>query len=89
MLKALATLNRPMCCESLRNYDLDAEPLEDIIRPFEIYGLCFRVLSISDDEFVVDLGHGYGTCGSGGGFLLERLGSNSFRMKDTLVERIS
>ena len=72
MLKALSKLDDPMCCANLRDHDLDADPLEDIVCPFELMGLSVRISSVSDTQFLVDIGEAYDTCGSGGSFLLER-----------------
>ena len=80
ILKALSTLDHPMCCENLRNHDLDSEALEQIIRPFELMGLHFRILAISEPQFTVQIGEGYGNVGSGGQFLLERIEDRSFRI---------
>jgi hypothetical protein len=89
LLKALATLDDPMCCENLCNHDLDAEPLEQIIQPFELLGLHFSLPSVSASRFTVDIGAGYGTVGSGGQFVLERLDNGSFRIVDTLRQWIA
>jgi hypothetical protein len=89
LLKALAILDDPMCCENLRNHDLDAEPLEQIIQPFELLGLDFRILSVSTNRFTVDIGEAYGNVGSGGAFVVERLNSGSFHILDTISQWIA
>ena len=89
ILKALATLDDPACCEYLRDHDLDAEPLEAIIQPFELLGLHFSIPSVSGNHFTVDIGEGYGTVGSGGQFLVERSDDGSFRILDTLRQWIA
>lgn len=82
MLKALATLDDPMCCANLRDHDLDADPLEDIIGPFDLMGKWVSISKVSDTQFLVDIGEAYDTCGSGGEFLLERLGDGSFSVAE-------
>ena len=89
ILKALATLDDPTCCENLRNHDLNAEPLGEIIQPFELLGLRFSILSVSASHFTIDIGEAYGTVGSGGQFVLERLDDGSFRILDTLRQWIA
>jgi hypothetical protein len=83
ILKALSTLDDPTCCENLRSYNLDEEPLEQIICPFDLLGLHFSISTASETLFTVDIGQSYDTVGSGGQFQLERLSDGSFRISDT------
>ncbi len=82
LLKALSTLDDPMCCANLREHDLDADPLEEIICPFELMGKSVSISKVSDTQFLVDIGQAYDTCGSGGEFLLERNSDGSFRVAE-------
>jgi hypothetical protein len=82
MLKALSKLDDQMCCANLRKNDLDADPLEEIIRPFELMGLHVSISKVSDTQFLVGIGEAYDTCGSGGEFLLERIPDGSFRVAE-------
>lgn len=89
ILKALSTMDEPTCCENLRKRDLEGEALERIIRPFDVLGLHFSVVLVSDKQFTVDIGEADGLIGSGGRFLLEQLADGSFRVLETLSEWIA
>ncbi len=80
MLKALSALDDPQCCANLREHDLDAEPLEEIICPFDLLGLSVTIAGLPGGLFQVDLGEAYDTVGSGGQFVLESLGDEAFRI---------
>jgi len=69
----------------LAERDLDRAPLAEIIQPFEILGLHFKIVSVSLPQVTVEIGESYGTIGSGGTFLLQRLAGDSFRVTDTLA----
>lgn len=84
MLKVLSMLEEPMCCANLAEHDLDAAPLHEIIRPYELLGLNFSAKSVSDTEVEVEIGEAYDTVGSGGKFLLQRDGPGSFRLVEQL-----
>jgi hypothetical protein len=68
----------------LAQLDLDAEPLEEIIRPYELLGLDFKVKIVSETQLTVELGQAYQSVGSGGKFLLERIDSNIYRIVEEL-----
>lgn len=89
ILKALSTLDEPMCCERLREHDLDSAPLETIIRPFELLGLHFRVVSESDQRVTVEMGEAYETVGSGGEIQLDRSENHTFRIRGILSQWIA
>ena len=89
MLKALAVLDEPMCCQNLRMHNLDAAPLETVIQPFDRLGFQFRILSASTHHITVDIGEAYGTVGSGGQVHLERLSNDRFRIVDVLQQWIA
>jgi hypothetical protein len=80
LLKALSKLDDPICCSNLAEHDLDTAPLEEIIRPYELLGLYFRVKIVSETQLTVELGEAYDSVGSGGKFLLERVDSSNFRV---------
>src|SRR6187549_2790755 len=89
LLKALSKLEEPMCCANLAKHDLDAAPLEEIIRPYELLGLNFTIKPVSDTQVKVELGEAYDNVGSGGTFLLERVDPCSYRVVQQLVEWIA
>ena len=89
LLKALSKLEDPMCCSRLAEHDLDAAPLEEIIRPYELLGLDFKVKRVSETQMKVEMGEAYGEVGSGGGFILERVGPGSYRIVEELKQWIA
>ena len=89
MLKAVAILKEPMCCDNLSEHDVDAAPLHEIIQPYELLGLHFSAKSVSDAHVEVEISEAYGNVGSGGKFLLQRTGSGSFRVVEQLERWIA
>ena len=84
LLSALSKLRDPTCCSSLAEHDLGAEPLEEIIRPYELLGLDFKVRKVSETQVTVQMGEAYGDVGSGGTFLLEQVEPGTFRVVEVL-----
>lgn len=80
LLKGLSTLKEPQAAANLATRDLDAEPLVEIIQPFELFGFEFRITNVSGSTYTVDFGEGYDTCGSGGKVVLERTESGTFHV---------
>jgi hypothetical protein len=72
LLVALSSLKRPLCAQDLSEIDLATTPLEEIIQPFQIYGRRFKVLSVEDEAYTVEISAGYRTAGGGGRFLIAR-----------------
>lgn len=88
LLTALSHLDRPLCAHHLSELDLVGLPLEEIIRPFEIFGLQFRITSLDNDVYTVEISIGYDTVGDGGRFLIERDGDR-FVIKESMEQWIS
>jgi hypothetical protein len=84
MLKALSKLKEPLCCANLAEHDLDAAPLHEIIQPYELLGLHFRVKSLSVTQVEVEVGEAYGAVGSGAKIVLQRNRVRSFRVVEQL-----
>ena len=84
MLKVLSRLEQPMCCANLAEHDLNAAPLHEIIRPYELLGLKFSAKSVAETTVEVEISESYGDVGSGGKFLLQRDGPRSFRLIEQL-----
>lgn len=87
LLRALSHLDRPLCAHWLADVDLAATPLEEIIKPFELFGRCFRILSVNGDRYTVEISRGYDTVGDGGRFVLCRDGDD-FVIDESLEEWI-
>jgi hypothetical protein len=85
MLKALATLDDPACCENLRRHDLDAGPLGEVIRPFDPLGLRFGIEILGEGRVRVTMGESWEEVGSGGTFDLERLPDGTYRVSGPAV----
>ncbi|MBI4024254.1 MAG: hypothetical protein HY360_04685 [Verrucomicrobia bacterium] len=80
LLKGLSMLTEPKSAANLATRDLDAEPLVEIIQPFELFGFNFKITNVSGSAYTVNFGESYGTCGSGGKFILARTGSGPFHV---------
>ncbi len=83
LLVALSRVDELICTQCLSEMDLAAAPLWEIIQPFELGGYTFRIESVQDTDYVVDIAAGSGTEGDGGRFLIARHGE-TFTVKEIL-----
>lgn len=75
ILKCLSTLERPLCAHWLSEIDLKLTPLAEIITPFELGGLHFRVVNCDGTKYTVNISSSLGRAGDGGSFIISREGS--------------
>jgi hypothetical protein len=85
ILIALSRLERPRCAHWLSEMDLLSTPLTEIIEPFEVGGLEFKVSSADASDYEVQISAGYGRAGDGGRFLIHRDG-DTFTVAHTVFE---
>lgn len=87
ILECLSRLERPLCAHWLSETDLKLTPLAEIITPFELCGLHFRVVNSDGTKYTVDISSGYGKSGDGGSFIVLREGS-CYTIHDTLSQHV-
>ncbi len=89
MLTELSLLDQPECCQRLRLLDLDSGPLEEIIHPYDPFGLSFEVERVSEKRIKVNVGEAHDLVGSGANLLLEPRADGSYHVVEMLSEWIS
>jgi hypothetical protein len=62
-----------MCCSRLAERDLEAEPLQDLIRPHGLLGLNLKVKVISETQLTVELARRTGRWAAEGNSCLNEL----------------
>ena len=88
LLTALRDVQGLVCTRSLARLDLAKTPLAEIIEPFQILGLDFKILGVEDHLYRVSIGSGWETVGDGGEFLIERHG-DLYSVKESGIQWIA